>query len=310
MPTRVALASSPEAGPSRKARPARGSPEVEGGLEEEEGWTIETFENQPVTKSTTNIAVPSAVIAQLKQVKSRIEEGVEQLKEAAYAIEDAKQDDPSIQEVEAALFRAYDQQYMIELKIEVLKRIVERLQADEELTNIENDYEKEVQVREKEYIKKSPWAKYKDVEDYQNFRSGLWEINHANSACPPVSTFLEKGENDESDDEEIDFGGATQNYRCPLTLRLFEDAVTSTKCGHNFSRAAIISTIENNKKNRRPSKCPVSGCSKMLEKTDLKPNPGLQKRADEFQRRQLLRAEENEDGNETLMIGDEEEDED
>ncbi|WVQ96866.1 hypothetical protein IAU59_003973 [Kwoniella sp. CBS 9459] len=305
MPTRVAVSSSPEAGPSaRKRRPARAVSEVqaEDDLEEEEGWTIDTFENQPVTKRLETGSALRNLIDKLKQVDGRIVEGLDLLKDAAYAIEDAKQDDPAVQEVEAAIFRAYDQQHVIKIKVEVLEQIAERLRGNEEFSEIESTYEKEVQVREKEYVKRSQWAKYKDVEDYQTFRSGLWEINHPNSACPPVSAFLEKGENDDSDDDDIDVGGATQNYRCPITLSLYVDAVTSSKCGHSYSREAITSVIQNSKRGRRPAKCPVTGCSKVLDVSDLKANPSLQKRADEFQRRQILREEDNEGGDETMMI--------
>ncbi|WVF69367.1 hypothetical protein IAT40_004143 [Kwoniella sp. CBS 6097] len=312
MPARVAMSSSPEAGPSTHARPSRASPEVEveADLEEEDGWTVDTFQNQPVTRRVESGGVLRNLVDKLKQVDVRVEEGLEQLKDAAIAIEDAKQDDPTIREIETSLFRGYDQRHMLKIKIEVVGQISERLRGNEEFSEIENTYEKEVQVREKEYVKKSQWAKYKDIEDYQTFRSNLWEINHPNSACPPISNFLERGEDDESDDDEIDFGGATQNYRCPLTLSLYVDAVTSSKCGHSFSKAAIISNIENNKKARRPPKCPVTGCNKELEKADLKANPALQKRADEFERRQQLRAEENEGGDETLMIEEDDDDED
>lgn len=44
-------------------------------------------------------------------------------------------------------------------------------------------------------------------------------------ACPPVSHWLERQDGDESD-SDIEMGGQTQNYRCPLSLRPIEDAVT------------------------------------------------------------------------------------
>jgi SUMO ligase MMS21 Smc5/6 complex component len=53
----------------------------------------------------------------------------------------------------------------------------------------------------------------------------MQEINHTDEAMPPVSTFLPMEEGDEDDDDEIEIGGATQNYRCPLTLQPFVNAV-------------------------------------------------------------------------------------
>lgn len=73
----------------------------------------------------------------------------------------------------------------------------------------------------------------------------MWDIGHEDQACPPISSFLEKGEHrgkvstypiansgvsgpedPESDDDDIEIGGTTQDYKCPLTLLPYENAVT------------------------------------------------------------------------------------
>ncbi|KAL2857961.1 zinc-finger of the MIZ type in Nse subunit-domain-containing protein [Aspergillus pseudoustus] len=74
------------------------------------------------------------------------------------------------------------------------------------------------------------------------------------------------------------------SLKCPLTLVLFKDPVTSTKCPHSFERAAILDMIagssmtvpapgQNPGPNRRPPrvrgvKCPV--CSEVLTENDLR----------------------------------------
>ena len=47
----------------------------------------------------------------------------------------------------------------------------------------------------------------------------------ADKACRFIH-YLEDGD-DEDDDDDIVVGGATQDYKCPITLRLFVDPVTS-----------------------------------------------------------------------------------
>ena len=52
------------------------------------------------------------------------------------------------------------------------------------------------------------------------------EIHHPNEACPPMSRWLPRSEEDASDDDDFEMGGTTQNYRCPITLLPYKDAVT------------------------------------------------------------------------------------
>lgn len=83
----------------------------------------------------------------------------------------------------------------------------------------------------------------KNSEHYKDFKQAVWDIGHLDTACPPISSFLEKGgkiakgifpslkpvhtgpEDPESDDDDIEIGGTTQDYKCPLTLLPYEDAV-------------------------------------------------------------------------------------
>ncbi|WWC88777.1 uncharacterized protein L201_003690 [Kwoniella dendrophila CBS 6074] len=313
MPIRVLSPASPEAGPSRRRLPPSASVQLGQGdndiddddddiVEEEEGWTKETFVNRSLSKNDPAI-IPQLrqVVDKLKEAIGRIEEGLDVAKETAMALEDSKQDEPSITEVENTFFRALNQRELLKIKIEVLEEMSTRLRGNEEFGNIEKSFAELADPREKAYMAKSQRAKYKNSKEYVDFRQALWEINHE-TACPPVSQWLEKGDDDVSDDDDFDMGGQTQNYRCPITLMLYKEATTSTKCGHNYSKAAIEDLIESTRKAKRQSKCPVTGCSVPLSKADLKPNPSLQKRADDFERRQQRREDEREDGDDTIAI--------
>lgn len=71
-------------------------------------------------------------------------------------------------------------------------------------------------------------------ERFVDFRTGVWvrlspslaneqEVNHEDAGCPPLSTWLTKGPGDD-DDDEIEVGGVTQTFRCPITGSIFKDA--------------------------------------------------------------------------------------
>jgi E3 SUMO-protein ligase NSE2 len=124
--------------------------------------------------------------------------------------------------------------------------------------------------------------------------------------------FSEDG--DDEDEDDIIVGGATQDYKCPITLRVFENPVTSyalshphvimsvspflpilsalyaqltdhrTKCPHSFSRNAIYSMF------RVPEiRCPQPGCQARFTKADLRANRNLEDRVKAFARREKER---------------------
>jgi E3 SUMO-protein ligase NSE2 len=113
---------------------------------------------------------------------------------------------------------------------------------------------------------------------------------------------------DDSDDDDVQVGGVTQDYRCPLTLTLLVDPLTSyarflysllfsmltslfrTTCGHSFAADAIKEYLKNNRTARE--KCPTAGCNKIISLADLKPNKELAKKAKEAARRERMREEE------------------
>ena len=141
----------------------------------------------------------------------------------------------------------------------------------------------------------------KEDQDYINFRTAIWvsngspvrmhvvrlinqEVNHEGTAGPPTTAYLPREDEDGSDDEEIEVGMQTQNFRCPITLRPYVNAVTwwasrcpaiqviesddrSVDCKHSYSKDAIMSILSNGRK--RSVKCPFSGCNTAVTATKL-----------------------------------------
>jgi len=78
-------------------------------------------------------------------------------------------------------------------------------------------------------------------------------------------------------------GGRQTDFKCPLTLGILEGPMTSLKCPHSFSGAAIRSMLQQ-ARGRMP--CPISGCPQTLTLADLYEDEPLRQRVAQFERRQ------------------------
>ncbi|ODN81718.1 hypothetical protein L202_02112 [Cryptococcus amylolentus CBS 6039] len=269
------------------------SDDEEGEEEDEAGWTEEMFTDKPIARAGASVV--RGLSDAMRDAIKRLDDVIDSIKETAYILEEAVPDDPALKNVEASLFKAFDQRAVLKIKANALDELSKSLLEGREHTNIQADFENLSEPRIQEYMGKSQHAKFKKDREYADFKSELWSRSHE-TACPPISTFLTKGPNDEDDsDDDIDMGGQTQNYRCPITLTLYQDAVTSVKCNHTYSKEAIINLITNSQKNRSVARCPVTGCSIAISKADLKDNPAIQKRANDFSRRQQEKEDDRDD---------------
>lgn len=108
-----------------------------------------------------------------------------------------------------------------------------------------------------------------------------------------MSAYLTKGPQDEEDDIEI--GGVTQTYRCPITGGVFKDAAKSTSCGHYYEYEAIIQHITATARRGGSAKCPQFGCSQVLTRASIVKDPGMQRRAVAFLAREEKKRDEEEE---------------
>ncbi|WVO12543.1 hypothetical protein L204_100143 [Cryptococcus depauperatus] len=269
-----------------------------------DGWTEDTFVDLPITNVPNSMTMLRNLVDKLKQAILQLERAMDRIKETAIALEEASPDDSALQNVETSLFKVYDYRCTLDIHISCLEDLQKQLFTGQQIIDIEKVYKGKSSQRIEEYNSKSARAKYKKLDDYSQFRSHLWEINHT-TACPPMSYFLAPGSNDEDLDDDIDVGGQTQTYRCPITLMLYQDATTCTKCKHTYTKAAIYDLIDNAKRQHRKAQCPVTGCNKIIDKSDLKPNPSMQKRANDFARRQQDRENDREEDTASVVENDE-----
>jgi len=102
-----------------------------------------------------------------------------------------------------------------------------------------------------------------------------------------MTTFIVKEPGDSSDDDDdIEVGGVTQDYKCPLTLTPLQDPLTSKVCKHSFSGAAIREYLS-----RGVKRCPAAGCNKRVTLADLREDKALERKVKEHARREAMRAE-------------------
>ncbi|PPQ89638.1 hypothetical protein CVT25_013825 [Psilocybe cyanescens] len=102
-------------------------------------------------------------------------------------------------------------------------------------------------------------------------------------------TTRQKYEGDDSDsDDDLEMGGVTQNYNCPITLTRLVDPYTSRVCNHSFS----ADSINDHFKSGPPlKKCPAAGCNKSFKLSDCQPDKQLAKKVANYVRHLAVHAE-------------------
>lgn len=121
----------------------------------------------------------------------------------------------------------------------------------------------------------------------------------------------------EDSDDDIAIAREVISTKCPLTLKEFQDPVTSTKCPHTFERSAIKSLIQestidfngNSIRGRRDNRsdkavnCPVGGCGAMLTVGDLRADPVLVRKIQRLQTAKRRQENEDDEDSDDLLNG-------
>ncbi|KAI0699109.1 zinc-finger of the MIZ type in Nse subunit-domain-containing protein [Cytidiella melzeri] len=176
----------------------------------------------------------------------------------------------------------------------------QKIARGEPVTDAITLYDEGVQRQKQEYAMRTSRKKYANNDEYLAFRQAIYEVQHPGQPMPPASEFIEQEEGDDSDDDDdVVIGGVTQDYKCPLSLTILVDPLTSKTCGHSFSAEAIREYLGSNRTSRK--KCPTSGCNKVISLDDLKPDKELAKKAREAARRERMREEHDEDMDEEII---------
>ncbi|KAG6831003.1 hypothetical protein H0H87_006576 [Tephrocybe sp. NHM501043] len=177
----------------------------------------------------------------------------------------------------------------------VLDQLAQRIGQGEVLENFVTHYNSGVESWKEKYESMTTRQKYAKNEQYSSFRNNIHEVQHPDTPMPPITEFIAKEIGDDSDDDdELEMGGVSQNYNCPITLTLLDEPLTSEVCKHSFSKNAILQSFRGG-----DIRCPAAGCTKRFTRSQLKPNKDLAKRVKAYERRVRLAAE-NDDAEEII----------
>ncbi|KDN37029.1 hypothetical protein K437DRAFT_259931 [Tilletiaria anomala UBC 951] len=147
------------------------------------------------------------------------------------------------------------------------------------------------------YLAKTARQKYLKSKLYENFRTLAWDAAARNQGqpMPSMSEIIpaENGNRNDlgDDDDELQIGGMTTNFKDPLTQALLENPVINTACSHVYSRKTIKEYVLSEQRTKGSAICPVSGCSQRIEPRNLKDDEFMAKRV-AFHIRRLNRQEE------------------
>ncbi|KIY63582.1 hypothetical protein CYLTODRAFT_446522 [Cylindrobasidium torrendii FP15055 ss-10] len=173
---------------------------------------------------------------------------------------------------------------------QTLDAMYQAVQQGDQPNDLQEAYSDGVEKLDKAWKKKTTRQKYARHEGYKEFRQRLWESSGNAGGMPPVSELIPKEDGDESDDDdEVEIGGVTQDYKCPLTLAPLDNPLKSKICGHSYSGDAIRQYFVNS---RESKSCPASGCNKKITLADCVSDKDFNKRLKAHRRMQKRREEE------------------
>ncbi|KIP08108.1 hypothetical protein PHLGIDRAFT_127242 [Phlebiopsis gigantea 11061_1 CR5-6] len=219
---------------------------------------------------------------------------------ASYVAEfaDGEKGEKNLADVDKMMRSLVDTENELRMHEQTLDDLYQQVTRGEPVPEVILRYEEGVQKKKLDYQAKTSRQKYAKHEEYSNFRQAIYEVQHPEEAMPPVMDLIPPEDGDDSDDDDdIQVGGVTQDYKCPLTLTMLVDPLTSNVCGHSFAADAIREYLHDKPRQT----CPNAGCNQMITLGDLKPNKALAKKAREADRRQRMREEEDESDDDNVI---------
>ncbi|KAL4073236.1 hypothetical protein V8B97DRAFT_203425 [Scleroderma yunnanense] len=177
---------------------------------------------------------------------------------------------------------------------ETLKELHQKLMVGERVEDVMDKYENAVTDKTDQYRSKTSRQKYGCSDVYTQFKQVIFEVQNPGIPIPPINEFIPREDGDASDDEaDLEIGGVTQDYKCPITLTTLVNPMTSKICGHSFSGATIQEYL---KKARTDGiSCPAAGCTKRLTMAVLQRDKDLEKKVKLAERKRQRQEEDSDD---------------
>ncbi|KAF6757471.1 hypothetical protein DFP72DRAFT_1065769 [Ephemerocybe angulata] len=261
---------------------------------------VEAFRDQPIQKTQAHVL--PGLETDWDTIDKIIRQNWTVLERIGVGLADAAEDDnepEEIAELDTIMRELVDISAKFRNNGSVLNEMYQKIQQGDQIDDAMERYKNGVVERNEAYAAKTSRQKYSKVPEYVDFKSAIWSALHPDTPMPPLTNFIEKEEGDDSDDDDLEIGGQTVDYKCPITLTLLKDPLTSAACGHSFSAAAIRASFDNPNK---AMKCPAAGCRQLLTLSQCKPNPKLAQRVKAYERRIARQEEKDDDSDDEEVI--------
>lgn len=293
---------------SRPKKPSKGKgherpPQVPGdgddpmGEDDNDVVDVDNFEDQPLSKA--DMGKFRGLSQDWNSMASKIRQNWSVVGEVAAAMADSAEGtelEKGLSELETVIRGLIDIDAEMSVHSRVLEAMHQELAQGEPINDCVDRYISGTKKLIGEYQAKTTRQKFAKNDGYLKFRQGIYEAQHQGSAMPPITEILPQESGDISDDDELEVGGVTQNYTCPITLTPLVDPLTSSVCGHSFSAEAIRQTFSTGHPTK---KCPATGCNKSFSLSQCNLNKDLAKKVKAWQRRSQ-RTEEGSDAEEIV----------
>lgn len=258
---------------------------------------VENFRDQPLDKKEG--AKLHGIAQDWELIRKQIHQGSFSLvKDVAISLADVMEVDQSVKAlhgVDAIMRELLDIDQEMLSHEETLKELHQKLMLGERVEGVMDRYENAVNEKMDQYRSKTSRQKYGSSEVYTQFRECIFEVQNPGAPIPPIKEFIPREHGDISDDDDdLEIGGVTQDYKCPITLTTLVNPMTSKVCGHSFSGAAIQEYLQ--KARADGIACPAAGCKKRLTMAMLRSDKDLEKKIKIAARQRQRRAEDSDDG--------------
>ncbi|KIJ64447.1 hypothetical protein HYDPIDRAFT_28392 [Hydnomerulius pinastri MD-312] len=290
----------------KKSKNGRTNGEVpQGGLadiqedEDDDRIDVENFHDQPLDKKEG--AKLHGIAQDWEMIRKQIHQSsFDLVKDVAISLADVMevgQAGEAMDEVDAIMKELLDIDQEMLSHEQTLNGIHNKLVRGEQVDDVMETYEKEVKHKMTEFRNKTTRQKYASTDAYVQFKQGIYEVQNPGLAIPPINDLVPREDGDASDDDdELEIGGVTQDYKCPITLVILENPMTSEVCKHSYSEVAIRDYL---KSARGGKPCPASGCNNKITMDQLKADKDLEKRV-KLAARRAQRQEEDSDADEVI----------
>ncbi|TIC04649.1 hypothetical protein E3Q17_00331 [Wallemia mellicola] len=171
-----------------------------------------------------------------------------------------------------------DLENRLQMKQETANEIVNEIENDAKIVKPANVFQQKFDSRQAQYDNKTARQKYSNNSKIQSYYNAIWAVSKPDEVVPNIKKLIPREDDDSDDDDsDIEIGSMRQNFNDPITLGLFQNPYTSTKCNHSYSFESIKAYLNGSTK-----LCPYSGCRSSIAMRDLKEDHRLAKRVQQI----------------------------